>query len=57
MQGVLVGLMNSDLGNSTGVADFLLNFHFGTLRARHALGSNDTRTPLAGGYQNRPNGC
>jgi hypothetical protein len=55
--GVLVALMNSGLGNATGVADFLLNFHFATLRARHELGSNDTRTPLVGGYQNRPQGC
>jgi hypothetical protein len=45
------------LGNANGVAEFLMNFRFGTLRARRDLGSNDTRTPLVGGYQNRPKGC
>jgi hypothetical protein len=54
---VLVALMNSGLGSGTGVVDFLMNFHFGTLRARHDLGSQDTATPLRGGYQNRPKGC
>ena len=34
-----------------------MNFHYGTLQARHQLGSNDKRTPLVGGYQNRPKGC
>ena len=54
---VLVALQNSGLGDANGVAEFLMNFHYATLLARHALGSNDTRTPLVGGYQNRPKGC
>ena len=55
--GVLLALQNSGLGSATGVVEFLMNFHFGTLQARHKLGSGDTRTPLVGGYQNRPKGC
>ena len=55
--GVLVALQNSGLGNSNTLAEFLMNFHYGTLQARHQLGSNDKRTPLVGGYQNRPKGC
>ena len=34
-----------------------MNFHFDTLRARRDLGSTDKRTPLVGGYENRPKGC
>jgi hypothetical protein len=55
--GVLVALQNSGLGNANEVAEFLMNFHYGTLRARRDLGSTDTRTPLVGGYENRPKGC
>lgn len=55
--GVLVALQNSGLGNANSVAEFLMNFHFDTLRARHELGSDDKRTPLVGDYQNRPKGC
>jgi hypothetical protein len=54
---VLVALQNSGLGNSTGVAEFLMNFYYGTLRARKTLGSGDNRSPLPGGYANRPKGC
>ena len=55
--GVLVALQNSGLGSGTTLAEFLMNFHYGTLQARKKLGSNDTGTPLVGGYQNRPKGC
>jgi hypothetical protein len=55
--GVLVALQNSGLGSGTTAAEFLMNFHYGTLQARKKLGSNDTGTPLVGGYQNRPKGC
>jgi hypothetical protein len=54
---VLVALQNSGLGSSTGVAEFLMNFYYGTLRARKTLGSSDTGSPLPGGYVNRPQGC
>jgi hypothetical protein len=54
---VLVALMNSGLGSGTGVMEFLERFYLDTLRARHELGSNDTSSPLPGGYQNRPKGC
>jgi hypothetical protein len=54
---VLVALLNSGLGSGSGVVEFLMNFHFGTLRARHTLGSPDGDAPLRGGYQNRPKGC
>jgi hypothetical protein len=54
---VLVALQNSGLGSSTGVAEFLMNFYYGTLRARKTLGSNDKSSPLPGGYANRPKGC
>jgi hypothetical protein len=54
---VLVALQNSGLGSSTGVAEFLMNFYYGTLRARKTLGNGDTSSPLPGGYVNRPQGC
>jgi hypothetical protein len=54
---VLVALMNSGLGSSTGVVDFLMHFYYGELKARHDLGSNDKSSPLPGGYANRPKGC
>jgi hypothetical protein len=54
---VLVALQNSGLGSSTGVAEFLMNFYYGTLRARKTLGNGDKGSPLPGGYANRPQGC
>jgi hypothetical protein len=55
--GVLAALLNSGVGNATSVVDFLMHFHQGTVRARQALGSNDTASPLPGGYENRAPGC
>ena len=54
---MLVALKNSGLGNWTTVVEFLKNFHYGTLQARHKLGSKDTARRSWGGYQNRPKGC
>ncbi len=54
---VAVALLNSGLGSATGVVEFLMNFHYATLRARHDLGIADGSEPLRGGYVNGPKGC
>jgi hypothetical protein len=54
---VAVALLNSGLGSGTGVVEFLMNFHYATLRARHDLGIADGSEPLRGGYVNGPKGC
>ena len=54
--GVLVALQNSGLGNANSVAEFLMNFHFDTLRRAISWQRRQAHAAV-GGCQNRPKGC
>jgi hypothetical protein len=54
---VIRALLARAQGSPEALLDFLSEFVNATKRARHALGSNDTSSPLTGGYANRPPGC